>query len=244
MMKRRVISLVMSIALLLSVGVPALAAAKVEEPEATEVPEETEEPYESPIDFEELQETNPDIYGWLKIEDTKIDFAVVQHPDRDEYYLTHNSKGEIDLDGAIFSQATYNSKDFDDPVTVLYGHNMKAGRMFGTLRASFTDQEFFDEHKDITIYTPEEALVYKVFAAVPYSNELIPYEHDFEDEDEYTEFFEGVFRIRNLSAKFDEENAPEFGDHVLILSTCISGTPMRFLVMATLESDLENRSES
>lgn len=233
-MKRRVLSLLMSIMFLLSAAIPAAAAeAAVSEGQ-----------YESPIDFEELQKTNPDIYAWLRIEDTIIDYAVVQNPSRDEYYLTHNSDGAIDLNGAIFSQATYNSVDFEDPVTVLYGHNMKTGVMFGTLRASYTDPEFFDEHKQITIYTPEEELDFQVFAAVPYSDELIPYEHDFTDEKEYNNFFDGVFNIRDLSARYDEENKPVYGDRVLILSTCISGTDQRFLVMASLKSDLENRSES
>ena len=233
-MKIRLLSLLMTIVLLLSAGIPAVVA------EATE----SEELYVSPIDFEELQQINPDIYAWLRIEDTSIDYAVVQNPSRDTYYLTHNSDGVIDLNGAIFSQATYNSVDFEDPVTVLYGHNMKTGAMFGNLRASYTDPEFFDEHKEITIYTPEEELTFQVFAAVPYSDELIPYKHDFEEEKDYNNFFDGVFNIRDLSARYDVENKPVFGDRVLILSTCISGTDMRFLVMATLESDLENRSES
>ena len=231
-MKRRALALVLSALSLMAAWVPAAAA------------EAEEEPYESPIDFETLQQTNPDVYGWLRIEDTVIDYAVVQHPTSKDYYLHHNSSGDFDVDEAIFSEAEDNSKNFEDPVTVLYGHNMGSGHMFGTMRASYTNQEFFDNHKDIIIYTPEEELDYKVFAAVPYSNELIPYEHDFTDKKEFTSFFKGIFNIRDLSARFDEENAPVFGDRVLILSTCISGTPMRFLVMATLESDLENRSES
>lgn len=228
-MKRRVLSFVLSVLFLLPAGIQVMAA---------------EEPYESPIDFEELQKTNPDVYAWLRIEDTGIDYAVVQNPTWDEYYLTHNSDGAIDLNGAIFSQASYNSADFEDPVTVLYGHNMKTGAMFGNLRSDYTDQAFFDEHKEIIIYTPEEELRFQVFAAVPYSDELIPHEHDFTDEKEYNNFFEGVFNIRDLSARYDEENKPAYGDRVVILSTCISGTDQRFLVMGSLKSDHENRSES
>ncbi len=254
-MKRRVLSLILSVLFLLPAGIQAIAAEEAGETE----------PYESPIDFEELQKTNPDIYAWLKIEDTVIDYPIVQNPDMDDYYLHHDSDGNINLDGAIFSQATYNKASFtsqketEDPentvepkdvkepqnmVMVLYGHNMKSGNMFGTLREKYTDPEFFDEHKDITVFTPEEELTYKVFAAVPYSNELIPYKHDFTEEKDYNNFFEGAFHIRDLSAQYEEENKPVYGDRVLILSTCISGTNMRFLVMATLESDLENRSES
>ena len=64
---------------------------------------------------------------------------------------------------------------------------------------------------------------------------MIPYEHDFSDEKEFESFFRGVFNIRQLGAQFDESNAPEAGDKVLILSTCITGTPQRFLVMAALQ---------
>ena len=236
-MKLRLLSLLMSIVLLLSAGIPAVAA------EATE----SEEIYESPIDFEKLQQTNPDIYAWLRIEDTVIDYPIVQNPDMDDYYLHHDSGRNINLDGAIFSQATYNEANFTDPedmVTVLYGHNMKSGSMFGTLREKYSDLEFFDGHKDIIVFSPEGKFVFKVFAAVPYSDELILYKHDFEEEKDYDNFFDGVFNIRDLSARYDEANKPVFGDRVLILSTCISGTNLRFLVMATLESDLENRSES
>lgn len=236
-MRKRILALLLSFVLLAAAGIPVLAVEETAENESAE-------PYVSPIDFASLQQSNSDIYGWLRIEDTDIDYAVVQSESADDYYLIHDINGNYDLNGSIFSQHEYNSKDFEDPVTVLYGHNMKTGKMFGHLRQSYTDPDFFEAHKVITIYTPEEELDYKVFAAVPYSNELIPYEHDFEDVQDYTNFFNGVLNIRNLSARFDEANKPEFGDRVLILSTCISGTNQRFLVMATLESDLENRSES
>ena len=213
-------------------------------PKPTATPEPTPTPYVSPIDFASLQAGNPDIYAWIRIADTVIDYPVVQNPDHDEYYLHYDSDRNVNLDGAIFSQATYNSVSFDDPVTVLYGHNMKSGNMFGTLRAKYTDQQFFNEHKDIVIYTPEEELTFKVFAAVPFSNEHILYEHNFWDEHEFENFFDSVFNMRDLSALFDEENKPVAGDRVLILSTCISGTNQRFLVMASLKPDLENRSES
>lgn len=228
-MKKRVAALLLAVVLLLAAYVPVAAAAQ---------------PYESPIDFDVYQSVNPDIYGWLRISGTVIDYPVVQHATSNDYYLHHDGNGNVDLDGAIFSLHDYNGRDFEDPVTVLYGHNMKSGAMFGTLRSSYTDQQFFDEHKDVIIYTPEETRIYKVFAAVPYSDELISYEHDFTDEGEYDAFFSSVLNIRDLSARFDEANKPQFGDRVLILSTCISGTDLRFLVMATLSSDLENRSES
>lgn len=270
-MTKRTLSMILCAALLLGVIAGCTAQAEDEEPTLSETwtspepaaaseptvtpeptatlsptpePTATPEPYESPIDFAALQEINPDIYAWLKIEDSKIDYPIVQHPAEDEYYLVHNSDGGPDLNGAIFTQVTYNEKDFTDPVTILYGHNMASGAMFGTLRQSYTDQEFFDGHKAITIYTPDEELDYQVFACIPYSDEHILYEHDFTDEGVFKRFFEAAMNTRDLMCRFDEDNMPEFGDRVIILSTCISGTPMRFLVMASLKSEPENRSES
>lgn len=225
---------------------PEPTAEPTPEPTPTPTPEPTPspEPYVSPIDFAALQEVNPDIYAWLRIEDSKIDYPIVQHPEYDEYYLVNNSDGVGDPNGAIFTQAKYNKKDFTDPVTLIYGHNMASGAMFGTLRQSYTVQEFFDSHKTIKIFTPEEELDYQVFACIPYSDEHILYEHDFTDEHVFNGFIESAMNTRDLMCKFDEANRPEFGDRVIILSTCISGTPMRFLVMASLKSEPENRSES
>ena len=218
-------------------------AAPTETPEPTVEPSEepaptaTPEPYDSPIDFDALQEINSDIYAWLEIDGTNISYPIVQHPEDDDYYLTHNSDGNYSANGAIFTQPTYNSTDFEDPVTVIYGHRMGSA-MFGSLMSKFSNAEFFQEYNIIRVYTPERLLEYKVFAAVPYSNEHILYEHDFSEKAEYNAFFRGVYSIRRLEAQFDQEGKPSFEDEdkVLILSTCLqSNRSMRFLVMAALQ---------
>jgi len=203
------------------------------EPTPAEAPAPT--PYISPIDFEGLQAKNPDIYSWIEIADTNISLPVVQSPDSDTYYLNHNSDREYAAYGAVFSEATYNHSDLTDPVTILYGHHMRSGRIFGQLQRYYSDAAFFDSHPTITVYTPEQTLEYGVFAAVPYSGEHLLYYNDFSDEAVFERFFEAVFSIRELSAHFNEEYAPTAGDRVLILSTCLEGNNQRrFLVMATL----------
>ena len=204
-------------------------------PEPTETPEPTPTPYAPPVDFESLQEVNPDIYGWIKIEDTNIDFPVVQSADDDGLYLNHNSDGDYSANGSIFSEHEYNSTDFKDPVTILYGHHQWDGAMFGRLQQYYSDPDFWEEDHVITIYTPEEELTYGVFAAVPFSGDHILYYNDFTDDSVFSNFFEGVMNTRDLSAHFNEEYVPEVGDHVLILSTCLIGNNTnRFLVMGTL----------
>jgi sortase B len=211
------------------------AALVEEEPEVTEEPAEEEEAYDCPIDFESLRSVNSDIYAWLEIDNTDISYPIVQAADGDnEFYLNHNTDGKYSANGSIFSE-DYNSTDWTDPVTVLYGHHMSSGAMFGNLQQDFSDAEFFENTPVIRIYTEDKLLEYGVFAAVPYSNDHLLYWNDFTDEDVFESFFEAVFNIRSLDAQFREEYAPEAGDNVLILSTCLAGNnTRRFLVMATL----------
>ena len=77
--------------------------------------EGTEDVYVCPVDFEKLQGYNPDIYAWIRINNTNIDYPVVQSPKDDSFYLTHNSDREYSSAGSIFSEHEYNSKDFNDP---------------------------------------------------------------------------------------------------------------------------------
>ena len=204
--------------------------------ENTNEPEPSEAPYISPIDFDTLRSVNPDIYGWIRIDNTNVDYPVVQRRSDDEFYLTHNSDGEEAPQGAIFSEGEYNGRDFTDPVTILYGHNMKSGAMFGQMQKSYSDSAFFEEDNHILVFTPDEELEYGVFAVVPYGNEHILYYHDFSNERVFTAFFDSVFGIRDLRARFNSEYSPVPGDRVLILSTCLSGNlvSQRFLVMAKL----------
>lgn len=199
---------------------------------------ETTESYVSPVDFETLQAANADIYAWLKIEGTDISYPVVQAPNNDEYYLTHNSDEEYSSAGAIFSEHVYNGRDFTDPVTVLYGHHMMSGAMFGNLQKDFTNDELWDSEPVIEIYLPDRLLKFQCFAAVPYERRHILYYHDFTDEEVYTSFFEGVMSTRSMEARFHEKYAPEYGDRVIVLSTCLIGNNYnRFVVMGKLVYD-------
>jgi sortase B len=203
--------------------------------EQTPEPEETEEPYVCPIDFDSLRSVNSDIYGWLEIDNTNISYPIVQSPDDDTYYLDHNTDGSYSANGSIFSEHDYNGTDFSDPVTVLYGHHMSSGAMFGNLQQYYSDGTFFEENPIIRIYTEDELLEYGVFAAVPYNNDHLLYHNDFTNDDTFEYFFQSVFNIRSLEAQFRQEYMPQAGDKVLILSTCLAGdNSRRFLVMATL----------
>jgi len=200
-------------------------------------PEAAPQVSQSEIDFTALQKKNADIYGWLTIPGTEIDYPVVQNEKDDSYYLTHSADRKEDSDGALFTEHAYNRADFSDRVTVIYGHHMKSGAMFGNLQQIYTDA--FEEHRDITVYTPTEELHYQVFAAVPYSNRHILYYYDaFRMQEAVEEFMEEIMSTRSIGATTDPTVTVGEGDKLLVLSTCLQGdNTKRFLVIGKLVSD-------
>ena len=205
--------------------------------EVASSPVPTTEPYVSPVNFEALSEINSDIYAWLEISGTDISLPILQHPVDDAYYLNHDADGKASPNGAVFSESYYNAKDFvTDPVVLLYGHHMPNGAIFGNLQKYFTDAGYLSSHEPIIVYTPEAEYKYQVFAAVPYSNKHILFFHDMTDDNVFTSFFDQVMSITDREASFFPEYAPQPGDHVLILSTCLaSNNQKRFLVLATMQ---------
>lgn len=110
-----------------------------------EVNPDTKESY---IDWEKLKSINKDIIGWIKIEDTKINYPILK--DNNLYYLNHSYNKKYNKNGSIF---TTNNNPFIDDETVIYGHNMKNGTMFSEL-GKYLKKDFLDNHNYIKIYTP------------------------------------------------------------------------------------------
>ena len=223
-------------------SVPVTEAAVTTAPETTPaapVPEEL-------LDFDVLHKVNKDIYAWLEIDGTIMDDPILQNAKDDTKYLNTSYDKKKSTAGAIYTEATYNSRDFNDPVTLIYGHKTIKGHMFGALQPTYSDAKSFAEHSDIKIYLPGEVRHYTVFAAVPYDNTHILYTYDFTNKYWYRNFFKGVKGIRAIGANFNEEAFPEPGDRVIILSACLEGDKnRRYLVMAVLREDLaDNVSEN
>lgn len=188
--------------------------------------------YESPIDFESLQKANPDIYAWLYIKGTDISYPVLQHPEDDTYYLTHASSGEKEKKGTLYTEKTYNSKEFDDPLTVIYGHHMRSGEMFGKLQETYAEENAMEKHGEFIIYLPDKELHYKVFAAVPYKNYHLLGNDDTTDLAVFEEFLNSMYQIRAVGAVFNEEEKATTDDKVVVLSTCLIGNnKRRYLVL-------------
>ncbi len=92
------------------------------------------------VDFDSLKEINGDIVAWIKCKELGINYPVVQGTDN-SYYLTHTFSGEEHISGCIFMDCV-NKTDFTDDNTILYGHNMKDGSMFG----SFSHKRYAADH--------------------------------------------------------------------------------------------------
>lgn len=240
------------------------AAAVTEEPMNTEAESETEteEVTEVPIDpskeeaqkqqsvlpahsrtalmdFSYLQKVNPEIYAYLDIAGTTVSYPILQSAADDQKYLTTAYDGSYYIGGSIFTEHTYNGKDFSDPVTMVYGHYMKSGKLFGSLQSIYSDKTSFTEHREITVYIPGDVKYYRVFAAVPFETYHILAACDFSNRYRYQQFFRKVSEIEVPGANFDPDITPEPEDHILILSTCENGDSSgRFLVIAILEDDI------
>ncbi len=191
------------------------------------------------IDFEMLKAENEDIYAWITVPGTAVDYPVLQKKDSkdpyDDYYLNHTVDLSEGLPGSIYSQAV-NHMDFMDSVTVLYGHNLKNGGMFSSLH-NFEDKEFFEENHQIIIYLPDRVITYEVFAAVDFSDVFIPYEYDFANPSDILRY---LADIGNCEGNFREGAEVSVDSKVLTLSTCYSGRDdRRFLVEAVMVESVQ-----
>lgn len=208
-------------------------------PESTAVPEkeaekEMEKP-EIPIDFASLQAENPEIYAWIQIPDTEIDYPVVQRVGDDLYYLNHTVEGTEGLPGSIYTE-TQTSADFSDYNTVIYGHKMKNGTMFGTL-TQYADPEYMAAHPEICIYTPEHIFTYEIFAAVTYDNRHILNSFDFSSAEGRQAYLDSIQNVRNFSTHFRDDVQVGTEDRILTLSTCNGNDDQRFLLEAVLKNE-------
>ncbi|MBE5958113.1 MAG: class B sortase [Lachnospiraceae bacterium] len=190
------------------------------------------------INFQKLQKKNPDIYAWIKIPGTKIDYAICEAGKGrdDSFYLSHDIFGNYEFAGSIYSEKQ-NARDFSDPVTVLYGHNMNNGSMFAGLH-KFKDENFFKKHDKFYIYTPDGTLTYKIYAAYEYDNRHILNSFDFEDKEVVDSYFQSTLSPVSMESNIRESVSLTTEDHILTLSTCVNtNSSLRYLVQGVLIKD-------
>lgn len=189
-----------------------------------------------PIDFDNLWQNNDDIVAWIKIEGTNVDYPILQSDEdmEENYYLNTTPEGNSGYPGSIFIQKK-NNKDFSDRVMAVYGHNMANKTMFGSLHY-FNNREFFDTYNTIFVYTPENILEYKVFAAYKSDNESIMgmYE-EFSDKGKLKEYLDFIFNQEESDLNhFNKELDITENDRIIILTTCIGNPNYRWRIVGAL----------
>ncbi|MFI3237489.1 MAG: class B sortase [Lachnospiraceae bacterium] len=210
----------------------------VSEVEVVESPDEVIEEVEEieevigdiDIDFDELKALNEDIYAWIDIPGTEVSYPILQHPTDDWYYLDYTVEHVNGLPGSIYTEGTYVGKDFSEFNTVIYGHNMNNGTMFGTLKL-YKDEEYRQEHSEIYIYTETDIYVYDIYATVVYDDRHIPW--TYKEEASYLSFVTSLSNSNDLSNYINSEMTLTSESQLITLSTCVANmTNNRYLVVA------------
>ncbi len=206
------------------------------------VSSQPEPPYASPIDWKTWQERNADIYAWITIPGTNVDYPILQSNIDDEYYLRRDVDGNDLLAGSLFTQATYNTRTFDDPHTVIYGHNMESldGTMFSQVH-QYRLEDFFNEHREIVVYLPNKELHYTVFSAYTWGEEHLLYTYDSRNPSVFQNYLDSIFQNRDMEAVLADDVTLTSDDKIITLSTCETSYPgaSRYLVQAVLEDTIE-----
>ena len=188
------------------------------------------------VDFKSLKKINPDVVGWIYIPNSGINYPIVKGKDNSEY-LHRTFRRKNSYVGAIFLD-TFCRKDFSSFNSIIYGHNLKNGEMFGRLKKMY-DVEYnqkadYSEYSKIWIITPGKVEEYKIFAfrEITTMKDKEVYTVDLSDARERRIFFDSQIR---KSQKYTG-SMPSENTKMITLSTCTSQTnDGRFVVQAALQ---------
>lgn len=188
---------------------------------------------EDSVGFEELRLINPEVFAWLTVNDTPIDYPLTQTDDNEKYINT-NAQGQYTLSGSIFLDYR-NSPDFDDFNSILYGHHMERKLMFGSL-SDFADREYFDTHPYGNLYFNGQNHGIEFFALVrtdAYDTGIFrPAVKGEAERQEYIDkIISGAVCYRDMTVTTE--------DRIILLSTCTSSfTNGRYLLVGKLVDEL------
>ena len=184
------------------------------------------------VDFDSLQQINPDVVAWIYVEGTDISYPILYSGD-DETYLRTTMEGESAKAGSIFLEG-YNYPDFKDSHSIIYGHNMRNLSMFGTLKYYKSEEGYMDEHRYFQIITPDSKMRYEIFSYFDTEAASWVYAVPYSDCEEFEDYISELLRHSYEVADTEEVTS---ADRVVTLSTC-STSGMRFTVHGVLRDDI------
>lgn len=182
------------------------------------------------IDLNALRRYNSDVIGWISIPRTDLSYPVMQTVDN-EYYLTHTWKNNRNKVGAIFMECT-NAADYSDFHTLVYGHNMSDGSMFGSLK-QYKTYRYWSYNPYVYTVSDSGTLTWKIFSVYEVSTESLTYRVDFAEggDEAKQEFLDFCISQSTIETGV----TPTVSDRILTLSTCTGQNHVkRFVVQAML----------
>lgn len=181
------------------------------------------------VDFSELLEQNSDTVAWLYVNNTNINYPVVQSGDN-SFYLDHSFDKSYKRAGWIFADYRSNLENLEKN-TVIYGHGRKDNTMFGTLDNTLNSAWYTEpENQIIKLSTPSKNMLWQIVSIYTIPVESYYLTHTFESDKTYQKFLDTIIdrSIYNFNAKVDTN------DHILTLSTCLDNSGNRIVVHAKL----------
>lgn len=178
--------------------------------------ENAEDTKEDVVNMKELYKINNDIVGWIKIENTNIDYPIMQTKERPNYYLRRNFYKQYSILGTPYIAENCNIENSDN--LIIYGHHIKGNKVFGELE-NYKTKEYYNNHQNIKFYTMKEKAEYEiiaVFKTVAYTGFQYYKFYDAENEREFNTFIQ---KCKELSF-YDTEKTAVYGDKLITLSTC------------------------
>ena len=181
------------------------------------------------VDFDALHEINPNVVAWIYIEDTHINYPVVQGTDN-QYYVKHMIDGTANRAGSIFMDRR-NNPDFLDKHTILYGHNMKNDTMFADI-TNYRDQEYYDSHPMGLIMTPDGNFRFEIIAAHVAKLSGPSWDLEFESDAQALQWAQNAMEKSGFVSRY----TPTEKDLYITLSTCsYEFNEARFVLVGVLK---------
>lgn len=200
-------------------------------------PPESIEPVMLP-EYAALYEQNNDLVGWIYIEDTRINYPVMQSPDEPNFYLDHGfDKGETDYGCPYVAEICDVSEPSDN--LIIYGHHKKNGTMFTDLK-KFRKKSFWEDHKTFrfdTLYEKQTYEIIAVFKTVVYTKSASEFRYYQFADAKTPEAFDAYIATCKEKALYDTGVSAEYGDKLITLSTCEYSTKNGRLVLVAKRVD-------
>jgi sortase B len=176
------------------------------------------------VDWDSLKAINEDIVGWLYIEGVDISYPIVQGSD-DDYYLHRTFEKKDNFAGSIFMEYK-NTSTFTDPNTIIYGHNMKNGSMFGNLKHIASDKTY-EDHPWFWILTPDGNYRYRMFSIRTAAVDDETYTLFMGTDQSFVDWCNEMYEESDVSLQ-----KPDFSldSKIVTLSTCTTDSDHRFVV--------------